>query len=118
MFGLEESGQDSKHSNKDNGECLPGDRDMAPGLHGYRGGGESLDEHVDELVVVVGHVPLHVCSVQSVDGSDCLLIDFGTHSSEDEASDAEYEHAAAETDEADGAEGGVELDAEIEECGE
>ena len=118
VFGLKESRQNTKHGHKDDGEGLPGDWDMAPGLHGYGGGGESLDEHVDQLVVVEGHVSLHVGSVQRVYRSHGLLVDPGTDRGEDEAPDAEYEHAAAETNEADGAEGGVEFYAEVEEGGE
>ena len=65
-----------------------------------------------------GHVPLHVSSVEGVDGGHRLLIDPGTNEGEDEAPDPEYEHAAGEPHQADGAQGGEKLDAEIKQGGE
>ena len=64
-----------------------------------------------------GDVSLDVGSIESVDGSDGLLVDPGTDCSEDEAPHAEDEHTASEPYEADGTEGGVELYAEVEEGG-
>ena len=62
-----------------------------------------------------GHVTLHVSSVERADGGHSLLVHPGTDEGEDEAPDAEDEHAAGEPDQADGAEGGEELNTEVKE---
>ena len=115
VFWLEQGGQNAKDGHKDDWECLPGDGDPWPGLHCDGRGGQSLDEHVDQLIVVEGNVPLHVSSVEGADGGHRLLIHPGADEGEDEAPDPEYEHAAGEPHQADGAEGGEELNAEIKE---
>ena len=63
-------------------------------------------------------VSLHVGSVEGADGRHRLLVDPGADEGEDEAPDPEYEHAAGEPHQADGAQGGEKLDAEIKQGGE
>ena len=62
-----------------------------------------------------GDVTLHVSSVEGADGSHRLLVDPGADEGEDEAPDPQYEHAAGETHQAYGAEGGEELNTEVKE---
>ena len=118
MLGLQQGGQDAKHGHEDDGEGLPGDGDVAPGLHRDGGGGQPRQEHRDELLVVRGHVALHVGAVERADGSHGLLVHPGADEGEHEAAHAEDEEPGEEGDDADGAEGGVEVDGEVEEGGE
>ena len=118
VFGLEEHGQDTKDCHEDDGEGLPGDGGVAPGLDCDGGGGEASDEHGDEIIVVPGHISLHIGSVQSVYRSHSLLVNTSTDEGEDEAPDAEDGEAGDEGNNTDGTEGGVEFYGEVEESGE